>query len=198
MPDTAHSLGLAVFQKFQSSSTSEPVPDNRAARGITICQCFNPRARANPCPTLPRLRQLVHLASCFNPRARANPCPTSGGVAWHAYLEVSILEHERTRARLVHSRLRAYPKGVSILEHERTRARPCPKKTRSSGRSCFNPRARANPCPTSDPQPQLEKLVFQSSSTSEPVPDRGVMVNPFLNFCFNPRARANPCPTRDQ
>ena len=60
----------------------------------------------------------------FNPRARANPCPT--------WLQVAM----GVTAKL-----------VSILEHERTRARP--------------------------PQYGIALLdgKFQSSSTSEPVPD---------------------------
>ena len=62
---------------FQSSSTSEPVPDvSTMISSRNFTRCFNPRARANPCPTTDDQLGMAR-GECFNPRARANPCPTS-------------------------------------------------------------------------------------------------------------------------
>ena len=85
---------------FQSSSTSEPVPDGRhwlllaPAEKVSILEHERTRARH------------------FN-LVRAG-----------CQLGVSILEHERTRARLTQTTQNKNNLEVSILEHERTRARP--------------------------------------------------------------------------
>ena len=119
---------------------------------------------------------------------------------------VSILEHDRSRAR---TRTQPQlglnlPLEVSILEHDRSRARPIVRNVNrasldrtfqsSSTTEAVLDAIRARDCRA--PHQQL----FQSSSTTEAVLDlefpRNSARAASRSDCFNPRARQKPCSTR--
>ena len=162
---------------------------------LRSCQWrFNPRARANPCPTCAGRTLLIlnivsilehertrarrpksFLVSCklkFQSSSTSEPVPDARRAKQEALRSVvSILEHERTRARPVNFWLDWCFCDVSILEHERTRARLelSASKTRFMRVSILeHERTRAR---RSVAGLQSLAISFQSSSTSEPVPD---------------------------
>ena len=137
--------------QFQSSSTTEavldrlrrPVDDKRDASGR-----FNPRARQKPCSTLRRRRAVRARSRCFNPRARQKPCSTPFTRKGRRREFVSILEHDRSRARPMVEIVDGVATFVSILEHDRSRARRGYSALDLGQRVSFNPRARQKPCST--------------------------------------------------
>ena len=108
---------------------------------------------------------------CFNPRARPKPCSTLHGRANRGRPSVSILEHDRSRARHHADRERDPHSDVSILEHDRSRARRTQAPRKAHQLASFNPRARPKPCSTRTTCPATPASRFQSSSTTEAVLD---------------------------
>ena len=107
---------------------------------------------------------------------------------------VSILEHERTRARRSQQTgLSLRYKQVSILEHERTRARRyCSRFVRQIFE--FQSSSTSEPVPDAEAGiPMVLIQEFQSSSTSEPVPDsycHGMGIVQLVSILEHERTRA--------
>ncbi len=161
-------VGLVIESKFQFSSTTEAVPE-RWSRAVPIG------------------------SACFNSRARPKPCPTSRGGSRVWLLDVSILEHDRSRAR--RARLENHGDGrfVSILEHDRSRARELPARRRSA-LECFNSRARPKPCPKRRTRTAFCRGSFNSRARPKPCPSAMTLTGDAGTGSFNSRARPKPCP----
>ncbi len=197
---------------FQFSSTTEAVPETMP-RTLALHWCFNSRARPKPCPNVHYTAQSKPL--CFNSRARPKPCPSASYEVVAQLAQVSILEHDRSRARYVaffdhcvhvfqfSSTTEAVPERsaqatgflarVSILEHDRSRARNRDLEFCNRPPS-FNSRARPKPCPKTlhGKQPSDVVVSILEHDRSRARPNAFATHRPLWQFQFSSTTEAVP------
>ncbi len=158
--------------QFQSSSTTEAVLDRRSSTWARSSRMFQSSSTTEAV-----LDVLVDVCDVLGIGFQSSSTTEAvldsrGGVVTTLEIIVSILEHDRSRARRGRACKSQWRGSVSILEHDRSRARRSARCATRRGRECFNPRARPKPC-----------------STALKSRDR------LISRCFNPRARPKPCST---
>ncbi len=224
---------------FQFSSTTEAVPERRAThefvlhnvsilehdrsrarrpvvRGVHVRRCFNSRARPKPCPSPPLGLRAGH-PKLFQFSSTTEAVPETTTINSVRSLSVSILEHDRSRARREVTRrigtatvFQFSSTTEAVPEKARTRERDAHAFQFSSTTEAVpdrvgflgypiafvsilehdRSRARVNGFAG-----RLEGMEFQFSSTTEAVPDTRGRGTPRMAIGFNSRARPKPCPS---
>ncbi len=148
-----------MAREFQSSSTSEPVPDKYDHNAVIKRYLFQSSSTSEPVPDLTNTPRISRKR--FQSSSTSEPVPDILDFEIALSSFVSILEHERTRARHTANGL---VRSITSFQSSST-SEPVPDQKRRGFRRRslrFNPRARANPCPTAIRGQSLPSCLFVS------------------------------------